>query len=281
MLLDLDQGRLWVFLIGLSLFAFLEALWPAGRRLGPRALRWLRHGTLAAANTVLMRSLVFVPLLLWAVWLEEQGWGLVRAIGLVGVPELIFSVLILDAFDYLWHRANHRVAFLWRFHKVHHSDRALDVTTALRFHPGELLLSGIAKAFWLAVLGPTPVAWFLFEALVSASAQFHHADLRLAPRLERALRWLWVTPAFHGAHHLVDRRWGDRNFSTLVPVWDWLFRSFAAPPGPLDERGEPWVFGLPEGRGDADRPLALLLDPFRGLNQRGMRHVGPLHRSQE
>ena len=147
MLLDLDQGRLWVFLIGLALFALLEALWPAGRRLGPRALRWLRHGTLAAANTVLMRSLVFVPLLLGAVWLEEQGWGLVRAIGLVGVPELIFSVLILDAFDYLWHRGNHRVAFLWRFHKVHHSDRALDVTTALRFHLGSYCFRASLKPF--------------------------------------------------------------------------------------------------------------------------------------
>lgn len=280
MLLDLDQGRLWVFLVGLGLFAFLEALWPAGRRMGPRGPRWLRHGMLAALNTTLMRSLVFVPLLLWAVWLEEQGWGLVRAVGLVGVPELILSVLVLDAFDYFWHRANHRVPLLWRFHKIHHSDRALDVTTALRFHPGELLLSGFAKALWLAVLGPTPVAWFLFEALVSASAQFHHADLRLAPKLERALRWLWVTPSFHGAHHLVDRRWGDRNFSTLVPLWDWLFRSYAAPPGPLDERGAPRAFGLPEGRSDADRPLALLLGPFQGLNQSGMRHLGPLHRSQ-
>ena len=71
MLLDLDQGRLWVFLVGLGLFALLEALWPAGRRLGPRGPRWLRHGMLAAVNTVLMRALVFVPLLLWMVWLEE------------------------------------------------------------------------------------------------------------------------------------------------------------------------------------------------------------------
>ena len=280
MLLDLDQGRLWVFLGGLLVFGVLESLWPAGRRRGPRAPRWVRHGLMAAVNTVLVRTLVFVPLLLWMVWLEEQGWGLLRMVGLIGIPELILSVLLLDAFDYIWHRANHRIPFLWRFHKVHHSDNALDVTTALRFHPGELLLSGFAKALWLAVLGPTPVAWFLFEALVSASAQFHHADLRLAPKLERALRWLWVTPSFHGAHHLVDRRWGDRNFSTLLPVWDWLFRSFAAPPGPLDERGAPWAFGLPEGRSHADRPLALLLGPFRGLNQSGMRHLGPLHRSQ-
>ena len=279
MLLDLDQGRLWVFLLGLGGFALLEALWPAGRRMGARGPRWLRHGALAAFNTLVMRTLVFVPLLLWMVWLEEQGWGLVRILGLVGIPELIFSVLVLDALDYLWHRANHRVPFLWRFHKIHHSDRELDVTTALRFHPGELFLSGFAKAFWLAALGPTPVAWFLFEALVSASAQFHHADLRLAPKVERFLRWLWVTPTFHGAHHLVDRRWGDRNFSTLVPLWDWLFRTYAAPPGPLEKGAEAQAFGLPEGRQEADRPLALLLDPFRGLNQTGMRHLEPLQRS--
>ena len=279
MLLDLDQGRLWVFLLGLGGFALLEALWPAGRRTGARGPRWLRHGALAAFNTLAMRTLVFVPLLLWMVWLEEQGWGLVRILGLVGIPELVFSVLVLDALDYLWHRANHRVPFLWRFHKIHHSDRELDVTTALRFHPGELFLSGFAKAFWLAALGPTPVAWFLFEALVSASAQFHHADLRLAPKVERFLRWLWVTPTFHGAHHLVDRRWGDRNFSTLVPLWDWLFSTYAAPPGPLGKRAEPRAFGLPEGRQEADRPLALLLGPFWGLNQTGMRHLEPHQRS--
>jgi sterol desaturase/sphingolipid hydroxylase (fatty acid hydroxylase superfamily) len=281
MLLDLDQGRLWVFLIGLLVFGVLESLWPAGRRRGPRAPRWVRHGLMAAVNTVLVRTLVFVPLLLWMVWLEEQGWGLLRMVGLIGIPELILSVLLLDAFDYVWHRANHRIPFLWRFHKVHHSDNALDVTTALRFHPGELLLSGLAKAGWLAVLGPTPVAWFLFEALVSASAQFHHADLRLAPRLERALRGLWVTPAFHGAHHLVDRRWGDRNFSTLVPWWDLLFGSFEAPPAPAYYAELPEPLGLPEGRAQADHPAALLLGPFRGLNQQGMRHLRPQLRSEQ
>jgi len=281
MLLDLDQGRLWVFLGGLLVLGVLESLWPAGRRRGPRAPRWVRHGLMAAVNTVLVRTLVFVPLLLWMVWLEEQGWGLLRMVGLIGIPELILSVLLLDAFDYIWHRANHRIPFLWRFHKVHHSDNALDVTTALRFHPGELLLSGFAKALWLAVLGPTPVAWFLFEASVSASAQFHHADLRLAPRLERALRGLWVTPAFHGAHHLVDRRWGDRNFSTLVPWWDRLFGSFEAPPAPAYYAELPEPLGLPEGRAQADHPAALLLGPFRGLNQQGMRHLRPQLRSEQ
>ena len=281
MLLDLDQGRLWVFLGGLLVFGVLEALWPAGRRRGRRGARWVRHGLLAAVNTVLVRSLVFVPILLWMVWLEEQGWGLVRVLGLVGIPELIFSVLVLDAFDYLWHRANHRLPFLWRFHKVHHSDNALDITTALRFHPGELLLSGLAKASWLAVLGPTPVAWFLFEALVSASAQFHHADLRLAPKVERFLRWLWVTPSFHGAHHLVDRRWGDRNFSTLVPWWDWLFGTFEAPPKPSYYLATAEPLGLPEGRSEADHLATLLLGPFRVLNQQGMRHFRPQSRSEQ
>jgi hypothetical protein len=136
---------------------------------------------------VFIRVFAYVPFLLWAVYVEEEGWGLSRWLGLVGWIEILLSIVVLDLFDYLWHRANHHVRFLWRFHKAHHADTAMDVTTALRFHPGELLLSALMKAVWIAVWGPTVIAWFLFEALVSLCAQFHHSNIDFPNPVER---WL-------------------------------------------------------------------------------------------
>jgi sterol desaturase/sphingolipid hydroxylase (fatty acid hydroxylase superfamily) len=220
----------------------------------------------AAANTVIIRVLAYVPFLLWAVHVEEQGWGLSRWLGLVGWPEIIISVVVLDFFDYVWHRANHRVRFLWRFHKAHHADVEMDVTTALRFHPGELLLSACVKALWILIWGPTVVAWFLFEALVSLCAQFHHSNIDFPDRVERRLSLILVTPRYHAAHHAVDPRYGNANFSTIFSVWDRLCRSYAHPAdGGATTNGEDAI-GLPENRELAFSALAWVTEPFRGRN---------------
>ncbi len=278
MLLDLDSGKLLVFVAGLGLFLALESLRPARQ---PATSRWRRlafHGALAAANTVIVRILVFVPFLLWAVYVEEQGWGLSRWIGLTGWLEIALSIVVLDGLDYAWHRANHRIPFLWRFHKAHHADTGMDVSTALRFHPGELLISAIVKGSWIALWGPTAVAWFAFEAIVSFCAQFHHANLALPPRLERTLGRILVTPEYHATHHAVDRRWGDRNFATILPFWDQLFGS-AVDPGsgraPLEAEG---ALGLPEGRQEAFSALAWLLEPVQARNM-ALARTGSVNRS--
>ena len=171
-----------------------------------------------------MRLLVYVPLLAWIVYVEQMGWGLARKLGLSGWVEfLLTTVVVLDFFDYVWHRANHRIAFLWRFHKAHHADNDLDVFTALRFHPGELLISALVKATWIIIWGPSAFAWFLFEASVSLCAQMHHSNIDLPDKLERKFAAFIVTPRFHAAHHLVDRQFGDRNFSTIFSFWDRFF----------------------------------------------------------
>lgn len=264
--LDLDTGKLIVFLAGLGLFLALETLRPAR---GWTQARWRRigfHGAIALLNTVLMRLLVYVPFLLWIVFVEQQGWGISRLLGLTGWPEIVLSVVMLDAFDYFWHRANHRMPLLWRFHKAHHADTTIDATTSLRFHPGELIISGAAKALWVLVWGPTATAWFLFEALVSLCSQFHHSNIDLPDGIEGALSRVLVTPRFHATHHAVDRRWGDRNFSTILSIWDPLFGSAVRAedgPAPL---GAPDAIGLPEGREAAFSPLAWLLEPFAARN---------------
>ena len=262
--LDLDTGRLIVFLTGFGFFLALESLLPARQMTSAKHRRLLTHGFMASVNTLLVRTLTFVPMLAWLVYVEQQGWGLARWLGLSGWLEFIISIIVLDAFDYFWHRANHRITFLWRFHKAHHADTQIDVSTALRFHPGELLLSSLAKATGVGIWGPSTIAWFLFEILVSWFAQAHHANWDLPDRLERVVRRVWVTPRFHAIHHLVDRRFGDANFSTLLSVWDPCFGTEAealsrAQTKDLD-------LGLPEAREHTASLKQWLTEPIARRN---------------
>ncbi|MDA0821656.1 MAG: sterol desaturase family protein [Proteobacteria bacterium] len=261
--LNLDTGKLIVFVAGLLIFLGLETIAPARPHIH-RLRRIGFHGGVAVLNTVTIRLFAYVPFLLWLVHVEEEGWGISRWLGLVGWAEILLSLVVLDFFDYLWHRANHRVRWLWRFHKAHHADTAMDVTTALRFHPGELLISAGIKALWVVIWGPTVVAWFLFEALVSFCAQFHHSNIDFPDWIERWLAWFIVTPRFHASHHAVDRRTGNANFSTIFSLWDVIFTSYARPPGRTARRSEP--LGLPEARALAFSALAWIDEPFRRRN---------------
>jgi len=264
--INLDTGKLIVFVVGLTLFLVVETLAPARPWRGSRLKRIAFHSGVAALNTVIIRILAYVPFLLWVVYVEEEGWGLSRWFGFIGWTEIILSIVVLDFFDYIWHRANHRVSILWRFHKAHHSDTAMDVTTALRFHPTELLVSSLVKALWVVIWGPTVVAWFLFEGLISLCAQFHHSNIDFPDWIERWLSWIIVTPRFHASHHAVDRRYGDANFSTILSIWDRMFATYSQPEsGGANTQAED-ALGLPEARHLTFSPIAWLLEPFRSHN---------------
>jgi len=264
--IDLDTGKLVIFICGLMLFLGIETLSPKRSWRDDRLRRLLFHGGVAALNTVTIRFLVYVPCLLWIVFVEEQGWGISRWLGLTGWVEILATIIVLDFFDYLWHRANHRVKFLWRFHKAHHSDTGMDVTTALRFHPGELLLSSLAKALWIVIWGPTAISWFLFEGLVSLCAQFHHSNIDFPDSIERTLSRFLVTPRFHASHHAVDRRWGDANFSTIFSAWDPLFRSYTRPAADGATTNTEKAMGLPEARDQAFSVKSWLTEPLKSDN---------------
>jgi sterol desaturase/sphingolipid hydroxylase (fatty acid hydroxylase superfamily) len=262
--LDLDTGRLLVFLFGLTLFLGIERIRP-NRTQATRPLKrlWF-HSVIAAFNTVFIRVLIYVPFLAWLVYVEEMGWGLSRWLGLTGWMEFLFSIIVLDAFDYLWHRANHHVPFLWRFHKAHHSDVDIDVTTALRFHPGELMLSTLAKAVWVILWGPSTIAWFMFEALVSFCAQWHHSNIDLPDRVESVVSKIVVTPRFHATHHLVPREFGNANFSTILSLWDPLFGSLARQMSKVEIPD--YKLGLPQGRNQAMSLKSWIIEPFSSSN---------------
>ena len=264
--IDLDTGKLFVFVGGISLFIFIETLFPKRKQQMTSIQRFSFHIVIALFNTVVVRTLIYVPFLYWLVYVEQSGWGLSRWLGLSGWTEILCSIIVLDLFDYFWHRFNHRVPFLWRFHKAHHTDNEVDVSTSLRFHPGELMISGIMKATWLAIWGPSVITWFLFEAAVSLCAQFHHSNIDIPDRIENKLAQFLVTPRFHAAHHAVDRRYGDANFSTIFSIWDPLFRTFQRPcEGGATTLGIDKI-GLPEGRNLIFSPLSWICEPFSSRN---------------
>ena len=264
--LNLDSGRLLVFIAGFCLFMVVETLVPARPWRGTRWQRLRFHVGVAALNTLLVRFFAYVPFLLWVVYVEEQGWGASRWLGLSGWTEFLLSVVVLDLFDYGWHRANHRVPWLWRMHKGHHADTGMDVTTALRFHPSELLASSLVKALWVLVWGPSMIAWFLFEALVSLCAQFHHSNIDFPDNIEPWLAGLVVTPRYHAAHHAVDRHYGDANFSTIFSIWDRLFGSYARPADGGQTSNGADALGLPAARDLAFSARAWLEEPFASRN---------------
>jgi sterol desaturase/sphingolipid hydroxylase (fatty acid hydroxylase superfamily) len=234
--------------------------WPGGLPM-LRAGGWARLGrnlALWLVNTVLS-PLVVLPLTVWAAGQGTSEGGLdlgLRPAWWSGASGLVADLLLLDVLIYWWHRANHRVPFLWRFHAVHHLDGFLDTTSALRFHFGEVLLSALARAAVIVALGIPLASVLAFEALLLVATIFHHSNLRLPAPLERALAAVIVTPSIHWVHHHAVRRDTDSNYATILSLWDPLFRSRSAM-----RRAPDMKIGV-EGQGE-ESLAALLIRPFR------------------
>lgn len=196
---------------------------PKGReRLG----HGLRNFLLGVVNG-LMGTLVFVGLWwLAADWSARHGFGLLHRLALPPVVEWVLAVLLLDVWTYLWHRMNHRIPFLWRFHRVHHSDPHMDVTTANRFHIGEIFMSSVLRVPLIVLLGVGIDQLALYELLMFAVVQFHHANISITEKWDRLLRCFIVTPFMHKVHHSRWQPETDSNYSSLLSVWDRVFRSF-------------------------------------------------------
>jgi sterol desaturase/sphingolipid hydroxylase (fatty acid hydroxylase superfamily) len=189
-------------------------------------------------------------------WASGAGVGLFNQ---VDAPEWLVWALTLLALDLaIWaqHRATHAIPLLWRLHRVHHLDLEVDVSTAYRFHPLEIVISLVWKGAVAIALGAPPEAVLVFEALVNASALFNHANWRLPAALERALGLLIVTPAIHRVHHSIRPQETDSNFGFCLSIWDRLFATFRAEPSQQDG-----PLGL-EGARQNKPILALLTAPF-------------------
>lgn len=252
-------------LIGLFVILLaLERVCPLRHRVD----RWLRRiltNVMIATPTFLVLRLLLIPVVVAvAAWAESHDLGLVRMIEMPPLIAAVVAILILDYSMFLWHWLNHRVPFLWRFHHVHHTDLDLDITTAFRFHFGEMLLSVAARSVQVVVAGASPAVALIYEIVLEASTEFHHSNVRLPFRIERVLSWFIMTPRAHGIHHSIVARETNSNYSNFIILWDRLHRTLR-----LNVRQDEVVIGVPDYRDPRELGVvSLLLMPFRRQRQR-------------
>lgn len=224
--------------------------WGNGRNLA----RLARNLGLFALN-IPLSVLIVIPLSAWAA-VAGPDWRADVAPWWQGGFGLLADLLLLDFLIYWWHRANHEIPFLWRFHEIHHLDGFLDSTSALRFHYGEVFLSALFRSAVILALNIPLSSILIFESLLLAAAIFHHSNLRLPPLPERLLARLVITPSQHWMHHHAVRRDTDSNYGTMLSIWDRLFCT--RNPG---ERRADMPIGVD---GEHERTFTtLLLRPFR------------------
>ena len=249
--------RLGIFVLVFALLAFAETVRPQKARLFSRKQRWLAHFGMFGLATLLVRmAAMLFPLIgatAAAVFAAQSGWGLLQWMTLLLWLEIIMAVVLLDLAIWVQHVATHRVPILWRIHRVHHADRDLDASSALRFHPLEILLSAAYKFSLILLLGPAVMAVIIFEVLLNASALFNHANWAIPPQVDRWLRSIVVTPDMHRIHHSTIISEQCRNFGLCLSVWDRIFRTYSADP----EHGQSGMtIGLSEWQKD-DRSARL------------------------
>lgn len=255
---DTQTLRMLCFLAGLFTLLSWELALPHHRPGVPRLRRWVENLALATLNGGVLALVCYACFVMAAQRSAPWRFGPFESLGLPMPVRLLGEVLALDLLAYGLHRTYHAVPALWRFHRVHHSDVELDVTSASRFHLGEVAVSGAAKLATVALLGISPLGLVAFEIVMLLCAQFQHANVRVAPRVERALWWSLVPPAMHRIHHHPERADTDSNYGTILTLWDRAL-------GTLRRRaGVDTTFGIP---GSLDAPprgvIRLLALPFR------------------
>ncbi|MDT8854975.1 sterol desaturase family protein [Paracoccaceae bacterium Fryx2] len=254
--------RLAVFLGVLAAMAGWELAAPRRRQEIPRVIRWTNNLALVVVDTVILRLTFPILAVGLALMAEERGWGLFNAVDVPLWLAVLLSILLLDLAIYLQHVLFHAVPGLWRLHRMHHADLEFDVTTGLRFHPVEIVLSMVIKLVAVMALGAPALAVLLFEVLLNATALFNHANIRLPVGLDRVLRWVMVTPDMHRVHHSVIPAETNSNFGFNLPWWDRLLGTYRAQP---KAGHEGMTIGIEQFRTPRDLWLdRMLIQPLRG-----------------
>jgi len=224
-----------------------------------RFLHGIVNFALAIINAVVV-GLVFITAWKWAVdFSSTRDFGLLRLFEWPHWTEAVIAILLLDCWTYWWHRINHVVPFFWRFHRVHHSDTRMDVTTANRFHLGEIALSSLLRIPLLMLLGTELWHLALYELILFPNVQFHHSNIRLPDGIDRVFRLFFASPAMHKVHHSDQVAETNSNYTSLLSIWDRIFRSFR-----MRKDLESIRLGLEEFRKDEQQQfIPLLLNPAR------------------
>jgi sterol desaturase/sphingolipid hydroxylase (fatty acid hydroxylase superfamily) len=254
--------RLGAFAGVFALMALWELFAPRRGQVIGRGRRWPGNIGVVVIDTIAVRLVFPTAAVGAALVAEARGWGLFQVLGTPPWLAMIASIILLDLAIYLQHVLFHAVPALWRLHRMHHADLEVDVTTGVRFHPIEILLSMVIKLAVVVALGAPAVAVLLFEVLLNATSMFNHTNGRLPERLDRALRWFVVTPDMHRVHHSIAPVETNSNFGFNLPWWDRLFGTYRAAPRAGHEA---MTLGIEQFRAPSELRLdRMLLQPFRG-----------------
>jgi sterol desaturase/sphingolipid hydroxylase (fatty acid hydroxylase superfamily) len=242
--------------------AVWELIVPRRKQAIGRGWRWPNNLGVVAANTLLVRILFPTTAVGLALLAQTRGFGLFNVIAVPAWIGVAASVVILDLAIYLQHVLFHAVPALWRLHRMHHADLEFDVSTGLRFHPIEILLSMLIKFAVVAALGAPALSVLIFEVLLNATSMFNHANVRIPLGIDRVLRWLVVTPDMHRVHHSILARETNSNFGFNLPWWDRLFGTYRPQPAAGHEA---MTIGIKQFRDPRELWLdRMLAQPFRG-----------------
>ena len=260
------QHEIAIRLISFLLIFILVALWEV--RTPRRALttskkwRWFNNLSIIAINPVCLYFVFPVLAVGTAKTAQANGWGLLNHFDITGLIALAVGFVALDLVIYLQHVMFHAIPLLWRVHMVHHADLDYDLTTGLRFHPIEVVLSMLLKLTIIVALGPSVISVVVFEIVLNGMAMFNHGNIKLPPFLDRLLRFFLVTPDMHRVHHSVIIRETNSNYGFNLSIWDRLFGTYLAQPS---KGHKDMVIGLSQFRDEKRLRLPwLLVLPFIG-----------------
>jgi sterol desaturase/sphingolipid hydroxylase (fatty acid hydroxylase superfamily) len=230
-----------VEILALSIVFSLEGIFPLFEGRKERLSHAFKNIFIGMINVVLI-SLAFSSVTVWTMhWSQGNHFGLLNHFNLNPAVAFIIAFVLFDLWMYLWHVANHRVRFFWRFHRMHHSDLELDSTSALRFHPGEMVLSSLVRLLILPLLGLEWMHLIGYEICLQPIIIFHHSNVALTERWDRIFRSLIVTPNMHRVHHSQVLDETNSNYASVFSVWDRLMRTFRK-----RENTKTLNYGLPE-----------------------------------
>ena len=225
--------RLTFFLSILIILIMAEILFPKKKRIHNRKDRWITNGLITLINTASVNIVhIAIPLIaiVAAIDISNGKMGLFNIINFPIWIEIILTVIILDFIIWGQHLLSHKIPFVWRFHRMHHTDRDLDVTTAVRFHPFEIIFSMFIKITSIYILGASAIAVIIFEIMLNGMAMFNHANLRIPFRIENILRKFIVTPDLHRIHHSIYIDEHNKNFGFSLSIWDKIFKCYLDQP---------------------------------------------------
>ncbi|MBL41439.1 MAG: sterol desaturase [Rhodospirillaceae bacterium] len=221
-----NEIRIIFFIFFLLFFVLLEKLYPKKNNINIISIRYINNFILFFLNTILIKFLLPLMVIIFSIYTENSNFGLFNILNINIFISLIISLILFDLTIYLQHYLFHKITIFWKFHRVHHADTDLDVSTGLRFHPVEILISMFIKLIFISIIGPPMIAVLIFEIILNTSSMFNHSNINIPDRIDFFIRKLIITPNMHRIHHSNKSKNQNKNFGFNLSIWDNIFRTY-------------------------------------------------------